>query len=153
MIIVAVSTDLSDLLGPLLGRAHDRLRAQVNAVLAAHDLHTRQFGALVVLAARGPVSQRRLGDLQGVDRTTTVAVVDALEARGLIERRRDEGDRRIYSVHLTHAGRRVLEQAEAEVLRAEQDFLAPLGSDGPRLKSLLRRLLDEPPAGDRSAPA
>jgi DNA-binding MarR family transcriptional regulator len=144
--IQAMSIEMSDLLGPLLGRAHDRLRAQVDAVLAAHDLHARQFGALVVLAAEGPLSQRRLGAVQGVDRTTTVAVLDALQARGLIERRRDQSDRRSYTVHLTPAGRRVLRRAEGEVLRAEQRFLAALGPDGEQLRTLLRRLLDEPPS-------
>src|SRR5829696_9843866 len=110
--IQAVSIQMSDLVGPLLGRTHARLRAQVDAVLAAHDLHARQFGALVVLAAEGPLSQRRLGQVQGVDRTTTVAVVDALQTRGLIERRRDDRDRRVYTVHLTAEGRRVLRRAE-----------------------------------------
>jgi DNA-binding MarR family transcriptional regulator len=84
--------------------------------------------------------------VQGVDRTTTVAVLDALQERGLIERRRDPSDRRVYTVHLTAGGRRVLRRAEGEVLRAEQRFLAALGPDGEHLKALLRRLLDEPPA-------
>jgi DNA-binding MarR family transcriptional regulator len=142
--IRAVSIEMSDLLGPLLGRAHERLRAQVDAVLAAHDLHARQFGALVVLAAEGPLSQRRLGDVQGVDRTTTVAVVDALEARGLVERRRDVSDRRVRVVALTADGRRALRSAQRDVLRAEGRFLAAIGPDGDHLRSLLRRLLDEP---------
>src|SRR5688500_17088272 len=138
----AMSIEMSDLIGPLLGRAHARLRAQVDAALAAHDLHARQFGALVVLAAEGPLSQRRLGDVQGVDRTTTVAVVDALEARGLIERRRDQSDRRAYVLHMTAEGRRVLRRTERAVLQAEQRFLAALGPDGEQLRTLLRRLLD-----------
>jgi DNA-binding MarR family transcriptional regulator len=138
----AMSIEMSDLVGPLLGRAHDRLRAQVDAVLADHDLHARQFGALVVLAAEGPLSQRRLGQVQGVDRTTTVAVVDALQTRGLIERRRDDRDRRVYTVHLTAEGRRVLRRAERQVLEAEQRVLAALGPDAEQLKTLLRRLLD-----------
>ena len=141
-----MSIEMSDLLGPLLGRAHDRLRAQVDAVLAAYDLHVRQFGALVVLANEGPLSQRRLGAVQGVDRTTTVAVLDALQARGLIERRRDPSDRRVYTVHLTADGREVLRRAEREVLQTEQRFLAALGADGEQLKALLRRLLDELPS-------
>ena len=141
-----MSIEMSDLLGPLLGRAHERLRAQVDAVLAAHDLHARQFGALVVLAAEGPLSQRRLGAVQGVDRTTTVAVVDALEARGLVERRRSQSDRRIHAVSLTAAGRRVLRSAERDVLQAEGRYLAVLGPDGDHLRNLLRRLLDVPPS-------
>jgi DNA-binding MarR family transcriptional regulator len=142
VIIPAMSIEMSDLVGPLLGRVHARLRAQVDAALAAHDLQARQFGALVVLSSEGPLSQRRLGAVQGVDRTTTVAVLDALQSRGLIERRRDATDRRVYAVHLTADGRRVLRRAEREVLRAEQRFLAALGPDGERLKELLRRLLD-----------
>ncbi len=141
-----MSIQMSDLLGPLFGRAHDRLRGQVDAVLAAHDLEARQFGALVVLAAEGPLSQRRLGDVQGVDRTTTVAVLDALQARGLIERKRNQSDRRAYNVHLTANGRRVLRRAGSEVLQAEKRFLAALGPDGEHLKALLRRLLDELPS-------
>ena len=142
--INAVSTSLADFLGPLLGRAHERLRAQVDAVLAAHDLHARQFGALVVLAAEGPMSQRRLGTVQGVDRTTTVAVLDALESRGLIERRRHPHDRRVYTVDLTPSGQRVLSRAEDEVLEAERLFLDALGHDSEQLRYLLRRLLDPP---------
>src|SRR3954471_24675191 len=142
--IALVSIEMSELLGPLLGRAHDRLRQQVVAVLPAHDLHARQFGAMVVLAAEGPMSQRRLGVVQGVDRTTTVAILDALQARRLIERRRDPSDRRVYAVHLTADGRRAVERAGGEVLQAEQRFLATLGPEGERLKQLLRRLLDEP---------
>src|SRR3954451_4298942 len=141
--IDVMSIQMSDLVGPLLGRAHDRLRTQVDAVLAAHDLHARQFGAMVVLAAEGPMSQRRLGAVQGVDRTTTVAVLDALQARRLIERRRDPSDRRVYTVHLTADGRRTVERAGGEVLQAEQRFVATLGPEGERLKQLLRRLLDE----------
>src|SRR3954470_22852082 len=121
--IPRVSIEMSDLIGPLLGRVHDRLRAQVDAVLAGHGLHARQFGALVVLAAEGPMPQRRLGAVQGVDRTTTVAVLDALQARGLIERRRDPSDRRVYTVRLTADGRRVLRRAEGAVLAAEQRFI------------------------------
>ena len=139
-----MSTGTTDLLGPLLGRAHDRLRSQVDAVLAAHGLHARQFGALAVLASEGPLSQRRLGAVQGVDRTTTVAVLDHLQARGLIERRRDPADRRVHAVHLTAEGRRVLGRARGEVLEAEQRFLAALGPDGERLRALLRRVLEEP---------
>src|SRR5687768_2938219 len=122
--IPGVSITMSDLLGPLLGRAHERLRSAVDEVLAVHGLHARQFGALVVLASEGPMSQRRLGAAQGVDRTTTVAVLDALQARGLVERRRDAADRRVHTVHLTAEGRRVVRRAGDEVLRTEQRFLA-----------------------------
>ncbi len=71
-----------------------------------------------------------------------VATVDALEAGGLVERRRDPEDRRAYALHTTAHGRRVLAQAAEAVPRAERAFLASLpASDRPRLKEMLRAVL------------
>ena len=90
----------------------------------------------------GPFSQQRLGQRQGVDRTTMVAVVDELESSGYVERRRDPRDRRAYSLHATPKGRRVLRRVGEATERAEDEFLAPLPeADRRRLKRMLRTLL------------
>jgi DNA-binding MarR family transcriptional regulator len=89
------------------------------------------------------MSQQQLGARQGVDRTTTVAVVDELERAGFVERRRDPSDRRAYSLQVTAKGRRVMERAAEAARRAEEEFLAPLAAaDRERLKQLLRTLLE-----------
>jgi DNA-binding MarR family transcriptional regulator len=101
------------------------------------------LGALLLLVREGPLSQQRLGELQGVDRTTTVAVVDELESAGFVERRRDPRDRRAYSLHPTAKGRRVMQRGVEATKRAEEEFLAPLpAEDRRRLKQLLRTLLE-----------
>jgi DNA-binding MarR family transcriptional regulator len=95
-----------------------------------------------VLVDEGPLSQQRLGQRQGVDRTTMVAVVDDLERRGLVERQRRPHDRRAYSLHATAKGRRVLKRAIEAATRAEDEFLAPIPPrDRRRLKQLLQRLI------------
>jgi DNA-binding MarR family transcriptional regulator len=133
---------LADRLGYLLGRAHLVHRSIAEPGLAALGLGVKEFGALALLVAEGPLSQQRLGERQGVDRTTMVAVVDELERKGLVERRRDRDDRRAYRVQATPAGRRLLKRAEAAAERAEQQFLAPIpAAERRRLKALLRRLL------------
>jgi DNA-binding MarR family transcriptional regulator len=133
---------LSDRLGYLLGRAHLAHRSIAAPALAALGLGVKEFGALALLVAEGPLSQQRLGERQGIDRTTMVAVVDELERKGLVERRRDRDDRRAYRVQATPAGRRLLKRAEAAAERAEQRFLAPIpAAERHRLKELLRRLL------------
>jgi DNA-binding MarR family transcriptional regulator len=133
---------LSDRLGFLLGRAHLAHRSVAAAGLAALGLGVKEFGALSVLVDEGPLSQQRLGERQGVDRTTMVAVVDALERQGLVERRRDPRDRRAYALHATPAGRRALERADEAARRAEDEFLARIpAADRQRLKELLRTLL------------
>jgi DNA-binding MarR family transcriptional regulator len=133
---------LSERLGFLLGRAHLAHRSIADRALASLGLRVKEFGALSVLVEEGPFSQQRLGERQGIDRTTMVAVIDALERGGLVERRRDPADRRAYSLHATPAGRRVLGKANRAVERAEDEFLAPLPArDRRRLKALLRTLV------------
>jgi DNA-binding MarR family transcriptional regulator len=133
---------LSERLGFLLGRAHMALRALVERELAPLGLGVKELGALSVLAEEGPLSQQRLGERQGVDRTTMVAVVDNLERGGLVERRRDQRDRRAYSLHATAEGRRALMRAVDAARRAEDEFLASIPErDRRRLYELLQRLL------------
>jgi DNA-binding MarR family transcriptional regulator len=133
---------LADRLGFLLGRAHLAHRAVAERALAPLGLGVKEFGALAVLVEEGPLSQQRLGERQGIDRTTMVAVIDDLERNGLVERRRDPDDRRAYSLDATSKGRRVLARANTAVARAENEFLAPLaGEDRRRLKEFLRTLI------------
>ncbi len=137
---------LAERLGPLLGRAHEAHRRLSLEALAPLGLSPKAFGALAVLDAEGSLSQRRLGERQGIDRTTAVAVVDELERLGAVERRRDPDDRRAYSLHITGRGRRLLVRARTAVASAEQAFLAPLpDSDRAQLKASLRTLIDAPP--------
>jgi DNA-binding MarR family transcriptional regulator len=133
---------MSDRLGFLLGRAHMAHREIAAAALAPLELGPRQFGALSVLADEGPLSQQRLGERTGLDRTTMVALVDGLERGGLVERERNPDDRRAYALRATPRGRRVLERAAAAVERAEAEFLARVSAqDARRLKQILRTLI------------
>ena len=133
---------MSDRLGYLLGRAHIAHRQVAETALAPLGLIPRQFGALSLLADEGPLSQQRLGERMGVDRTTMVALIDGLERGGLVERERDPGDRRSYALRATPQGRRVLARAAAAVERAEAEFLAPLPAEEARqLKRILRKLI------------
>jgi DNA-binding MarR family transcriptional regulator len=68
-----------------------------------------------------------------------VALVDELEAAGLVARRPDPADRRARIVEPTPAGRRTLRAARADIRRAEDELLAAL-SPGERdsLRAQLR---------------
>ena len=135
---------LSDWLGPLLGRAHEAHRAITLDALSPLGLTPKGFGALTILATEGPLSQQRLAQRQGIDRTTMVAVVDELERAGAVKRHRDAGDRRAYALQLTPKGRRLVTRAAGAAAESEQRFLAPLPvEDQQRLKAALRRLLEQ----------
>jgi len=57
-----------------------------------------------------------------------VALVDALEEKGLVNRLRDPSNRRAYLLQTTEAGRKRLRDTLKAVKKAEQEILAPLSS-------------------------
>src|SRR6202035_4875853 len=72
-----------------------------------------QAGVLGRLAQSPGESQRGLADALGMHAPRLVALIDDLEARGLVERRRDPRDRRNYAISLTDAGRQTMRQISA----------------------------------------
>ena len=111
------------------------------ATLAALDMHPHDFAVLKGLEAGGAMPQGRLGQALRVHPSNLVAVIDGLEALGLVVRRRDPADRRRYLVELTAKGARRLAQAERATEQVERELLAPLdGEERRRLHAYLARL-------------
>jgi len=71
-----------------------------------------------------------------------VEMVDALEARGMVERRRDPADRRSNALAVTDSGRSALDRARGKLDAATAELVAPIGAEGDaELRGLLRKLL------------
>lgn len=85
-----------------------------------------QFGALQVVARFPGIDQRTLAGRIALDTSTTGGVIDRLEARGWLQRRRSTEDRRARLLYLTPAGDEALAQAVPGMLRAQERILAPL---------------------------
>ena len=128
----------------LLGKeAMRRLRE----ALAAHDLKPRQFQVLDLLADRGPIGQRELGQAMAIDHSILVTLLNPLEACGLISRDRDAADRRRHVVSITAAGERQLAGAARAQREAEDALFAGLaGEQREQLRALLLALRDTNPA-------
>lgn len=110
-------------------------------LLAPTGVSARELAVLLLLDAREPESQQQAAQRLGVDRTTMVALLDALEAKGLVARRPDATDRRRNVVELTDDGRTTLRQATRASDEAERRLLAPLDDDeATQLRELLTRL-------------
>ncbi|ANH92928.1 MarR family winged helix-turn-helix transcriptional regulator [Streptomyces sp. NPDC057197] len=132
---VPLSDVMSHRLGYLLKHAYAAIAADMGEALAPFRLIPRELGVMTVIAAAGQQqSQLEIAALLGVDRTTMVGIVDALEGKGYVERRRSDQDRRRNVVTLTPAGRQCLAEAEQARERVERDFLAPL--DEPAVEAL-----------------
>jgi DNA-binding MarR family transcriptional regulator len=121
----------------------ERLMAELHVeALAPFDIHARDLGVLLAIDRCESASQQQVAESLGVDRTTMVAIIDALEAKGIIVRRPDPEDRRRNVVELTQAGQTLLRQATAASDVAEAELLAPLNrEEGEQLRTLLARIL------------
>jgi DNA-binding MarR family transcriptional regulator len=102
----------------------------------------RDFSMLVALLTTGPIAQQRLAEKMRVNRTLVVGIVDRLERRGWVERRRDPDDRRSYRLHVTPAGEAAVAEMEPRVNEASAKMAARLSAaERTRLNELLRDLI------------
>jgi DNA-binding MarR family transcriptional regulator len=120
------------------------LARQFGERLAPLGLEPRHAGMLTRLAAHEGLSQQALGELIGLNPTRMVFLVDELQQRGLVERRRNTADRRSYALYLTPQGRDMLRQIQASGSRHQDQIGASLTrAERIQLASLLRRLATE----------
>lgn len=110
-----------------LGRVSRRWRARLDERLRHLGLTQARWVALLLLSKAGPVSQRELADLVGIEGPTLVRQLDNLEEQGLIERRANGVDRRVKELHLTDRARPVLQ----EITRIADELRNELLSDVP----------------------
>ncbi len=91
-----------------LMRATEAVTKRIHRHLIDAGLTMTQFGVLEALFSLGPLSQRQIGDKILKSSGNITLVIDKLEKRGLVKRKRGKEDRRYYAVDLTPAGRRLI---------------------------------------------
>jgi DNA-binding MarR family transcriptional regulator len=130
-----------------------RILAALRRIVHAIDLHSRrlltqcevtapQLVCLHMLAAEGPLTSRALAQKVHVNPSTLVGILDRLEARGLVSRRRDPEDRRSVFVELTRAGTSFVAKAPSPLQSALVDRLRRLSrKDQQRLAQSLEEVV------------
>jgi DNA-binding MarR family transcriptional regulator len=127
----------------LLTRAAASAQALGERDLETLGLSAREYAVLEALAEQSPLSQTKIAEILGVDRTTILKLGASLERKGLVVRERDEHDRRAYAVALTPDGERVHTAAFTLLADTEEQFLMNLGGDQrAQLNDLLSRIVE-----------
>ena len=135
------SIRLTNHTGYLLRVAHDTAQRFKPKTLP-EGAHPRDYSLLTALLTTGPISQQQLAEHMRVNRSLVVGIVDALERRGWVERRRDPDDRRSYRLHVTSAGEAAVREIAPLVQEANRAMAAPLSdAERARLNELLREVI------------
>jgi MarR family transcriptional regulator, lower aerobic nicotinate degradation pathway regulator len=117
--------------------------ARVRRAMRPLGIGAQQFLLLEQLKLLGERSQAELAEALAIDPSNLATIAADLAGRGLVERTRDDADRRRYVLRLSRAGGQLLRRTEGAMAAAEDDLLAPLDDDRrEQLHALLRRLAD-----------
>lgn len=134
--------------GPLAHWVGFNLRMAQESAFQAFSRHSLEIGespgrfATLTLIARNPgISQTALSHANGRDKSSLTPVVEDLVRRGLVERKRMRGDRRIYCLHVTAAGKKMLMQMTRCARRHERNLDAIIGPrDRKRFVQILKKI-------------
>ncbi|MBE8520664.1 winged helix-turn-helix transcriptional regulator [Amycolatopsis sp. H6(2020)] len=131
----------------VMGQLHRSGAGRIDTALAGHGVALRDYYVLVCIGESGPLSQQRVADRLGLDRSDLVKVLDRLEAAGWVCRERDTEDRRRHVLTLTEPGQATVGKVEEVSTAVTGELLARL-SPGERetLHRLLLKAFGEPSA-------
>jgi DNA-binding MarR family transcriptional regulator len=113
----------------LLDRLTRAGRRAAETMLDPTGLRPRHLIALTLLSDHGAASQQGLADTLSLDPSNVVGLLNELEERALITRRRDPSDRRRHIVEISTEGENQLRAAQRLLACVEDDVLRALSPD------------------------
>jgi DNA-binding MarR family transcriptional regulator len=132
--------------------------AIVAEAVADADLTMPQWAVLAHIAAAPDVDQSRLAELTSFDKTSIGRIVDQLEAMGLVERRPNGADRRVWMLQATARGHQLRRKLRPRAFASQERLLSCLtAKEQETFVALLRRVVAaneryvRPGAGRRNA--
>ena len=132
-------TEIAFLLAQVGAYAAEQFGERADAV----EFTRPQAGLLRLISRRPGQSQQAVAGQLGMPASRLVALVDALQSRGLVERRRNPDDRRHHALYLTDAGQQAMAVLGEIAAEHESAIVAPLSAtERSQLNALLAKLAD-----------
>ena len=116
------TSELDGLVGFRLRLASVAVQQDFNRAMNDLQLTQMQTAVMMLIQRHPGVSQVALAAALDTDRATMMGVVDRLEARDLLQRRRSTEDRRRQELHLTRKGTTILKKARQLIAAHERKF-------------------------------
>jgi DNA-binding MarR family transcriptional regulator len=104
-----------------------------------HGMTRAQWAILIWLERQPGISQKELSEILEVEPITVARLIDRLEARGMVERRPDPRDRRIWRLHLLEPAYDVLREIDDQ--RAHMTRVVTAGIDESSIEIMIEALL------------
>jgi DNA-binding MarR family transcriptional regulator len=134
---------LAGFLGPKLRLLWNLLNARMAEALEPFGLRAGAFSTLALISANPGCSQAELARELGMDKSAVVAILDELEARGLVTRTRLPHDRRRHALSLTPSGQAQTLLMKMEVRKPGEPIREALSAEEMELLlALLERAYD-----------
>jgi MarR family transcriptional regulator, transcriptional regulator for hemolysin len=115
------------------------LRVDADKRARQHGMTRAQWGILIWLERQPGISQKELSEILEVEPITVARLIDRLEARGMVERRPDPRDRRIWRLHLLPPAHEVLHEIDDQ--RADMTRMVTVGIDKQSIETMTEALM------------
>jgi DNA-binding MarR family transcriptional regulator len=102
---------------------------RLNARLAKEKITYPQYSVLLALGLNGPMQMNRLGEHMLVAPANVTGLIDRMEKRGYVVRRKGLQDRRLYVIEITDLGLRVYRRISTRFRRYARGFGSSLSPD------------------------
>ena len=115
------------------------LRVDADKRARQHGMTRAQWAILIWLKRQPGISQKELSEILEVEPISVARLIDRLEARGMVERRPDPRDRRIWRLHLLEPARDVLHEIDDH--RADMTRIVTAGIDEESVENMIEALV------------
>jgi DNA-binding MarR family transcriptional regulator len=112
--------EIRNIVGFHIRLAHGAVYRHFTETFTQLDLTQKQVSVLWLIADHPDIAQTGLAQRMRMDRATTMAIVNRLEAKGYLVRRKSSSDGRMQALNLTRAGRMALAKAKRAIQQHER---------------------------------